>query len=147
VASIRITGTQLRAYLEHTARYFKLSPLPGLLNRSVPLADYDMVGGCGYSLDISRPIGKRVASLTFDGSPVRADQVFTMAISTYRLAGGGGYMDAIGFKGQPEMVSRDTLRNLLMEHVLSMATLHISPPGTWRTIPYLDRERVEAAYR
>jgi len=106
-----------------------------------------MVGGCSYSLDISRPIGKRVTSLTFQGSPVRDDQVFTMAISTYRLAGGGGFMDAIGFKGQPEMVSRDTLRNLLLEHVLSMGTLYISPTDSSRTVPYLDRERVETAYK
>jgi 2',3'-cyclic-nucleotide 2'-phosphodiesterase/3'-nucleotidase len=136
----------LRAYLEHSARYFKFSHLPDLLNRSIPLADYDIVGGCSYALDISRPVGRRVSGLMFEGSPVRDDQVFTMAISTYRLAGGGGYMDAIGFRGQPDMVSRDTLRNLLMEHVLPMPTLSISPPDAWRTIPYLDRERVAAAY-
>ncbi|MDR2561416.1 MAG: 5'-nucleotidase C-terminal domain-containing protein [Holophagales bacterium] len=147
VARIRITGAQLRAYLEHSARYFRFSHLPELINRNVPLADYDMVGGCNYALDISRPVGRRVSGLTFEGSPVRDDQVFTMAISTYRLAGGGGFMEAIGFKGQPDMVSRETLRNLLMDHALSKATLDISTPSTWRTIPYLDRERVEAAYR
>jgi 2',3'-cyclic-nucleotide 2'-phosphodiesterase/3'-nucleotidase len=147
VARIRITGAQLKAYLEHSGKYFRFSHLPDLINRNIPLADYDMVGGCSYSLDISRPVGRRVSALTFEGSPVRDNQVFTMAISTYRLAGGGGFMDAIGFKSQPEMVSRETLRNLLMEHALSKATLDVPPPSPWRTIPYLDRERVEAAYR
>jgi len=147
VARIRITGAQLKAYLEHSGRYFRFSHLPDLINRGIPLADYDMVGGCSYALDISRPVGRRVSALTFEGSPVRDDQMFTMAISTYRLAGGGGFMEAIGFKGQPEMVSRETLRNLLMDRALSKATLDISTPSAWRTIPYLDRERVEAAYR
>ncbi|MCL1909051.1 MAG: bifunctional metallophosphatase/5'-nucleotidase [Holophagaceae bacterium] len=147
IARIRITGAQLRTYLEHAARYFNFSHLPELINRSMPLADYDMIGGCSYSIDISRPPGRRVSELKYAGEDVRDSQVFTMAISTYRLAGGGGYMDAIGFNGQPEMVSRDTLRNSLLEFVLSAPTLSISAPTHWRTIPYLERERVLAAYK
>jgi hypothetical protein len=70
-----------------------------------------------------------------------------MAISTYRLAGGGGYMDAIGFKGQPEMTSQETLRNLLLEQAISKPAISISAPTVWRTVPFLDRERVLAAYK
>ena len=146
IARIRITGAQLRTYLEHAARYFNLSYMPELINKSVPLADYDMVGGCSYSLDISRPVGRRVNDLKYGGEDIQDSQVFTMAISTYRLAGGGGYMDAIGFRGQPEMISQETMRNSLLEYVLSKPTLNISAPTLWRTIPFLDRERVLAAY-
>jgi hypothetical protein len=56
-------------------------------------------------------------------------------------------MDAIGFKGQPEMTSQETLRNLLLEQALSRPSISISAPTVWRTVPFLDRERVLAAYK
>jgi len=147
IARIRITGAQLKSYLEHSAKYFNFSHLPELLNRNIPLADYEMISGCSYALDISRPQGKRVVNLKYENRPVKDDQIFTMAISTYRLAGGGGYMEAIAFKGQPETISRDTLRNLLLEHVLATPSLSILQTNNWRTIPFLDRERVVSAHR
>jgi 2',3'-cyclic-nucleotide 2'-phosphodiesterase/3'-nucleotidase len=150
VARIRITGAQLRAYLEHAAKHFNYSYLPELINRSVPLEDYDVIGGCSYALDISRPPGKRVADLKYGGRPVEDSQVFTMAISAARLAGEGGYMDAIGlsgFSGNAEMTTKETLRNLLLEHVLAAPSLNINVNGDWRTIPFLDRNRVLGAYR
>jgi 2',3'-cyclic-nucleotide 2'-phosphodiesterase/3'-nucleotidase len=143
---MRITGAQLRAYLEHSAKYFNFSYMPELINHSVPLADYDIIGGCSYAIDISRPPGKRVASLKFAGHPVKDVQTFSMAVSTYRLSGGGGYMDAIGFNGQVEATSNATLRNLLLEYVLSRPTLSIPNSNDWRTIPSMERERVVSAY-
>jgi len=101
-----------------------------------------MVSGVNYALDLSRPVGQRVANLKYQGAPVKDDQVFTLAITGYRLAGGGGYMDAIGFKGQPERTSAASLRNLILEYALSRPTLSLSETDNWRTIPWLDRERV-----
>jgi 2',3'-cyclic-nucleotide 2'-phosphodiesterase/3'-nucleotidase len=147
VAKIRVTGAQLRTYLEHAATYFNYSHLPELINRSVRLEDYDVLDGCSYALDISKPPGKRVAALKYGGKPVEDAQTFTMAISSARLAGEGGYMDAIGFAGRAEAITGETLRNLLLEHVLASPTLDINVNGDWRTIPFLDRNRVLGAYR
>jgi 2',3'-cyclic-nucleotide 2'-phosphodiesterase/3'-nucleotidase len=144
VARIRVTGAQLRKYLEHTARFFNLSSEPDLFNREVAPRDYDLVSGVNYALDLSRPAGQRVASLTYRNEPVTDAQTFTLAVSTARLAGGGGFLEAAGFKGEAEVVSQATLRNLLLEFVLSRPTLTIPLAGNWRTIPYLDRERVLA---
>lgn len=144
VVTIRITGAQLKAYLEHAARFFNAAYLPDLFNKDVAGHDYDMVNGCTYTLDLMKPVGQRVLNLKVDGRPVTADQGFTMAISSYRLGDGGGYMTAIGFKGQPEKVSSELLRNLLLEQVLSHPTLNVGAEGNWRTSPYLDRERVLA---
>jgi 2',3'-cyclic-nucleotide 2'-phosphodiesterase/3'-nucleotidase len=142
IARIRITGDQLRRYLEHGARHYLQSWEPELYNREVPFYNFDMVDGVAYALDLGRPVGSRVRNLSFQGQPVRPDQTFTLALSTYRLRGGGGYMAAIGFKGEPEMITRASQRNLLLEHVLSRPALNPTPTSTWRTIPYLDRERV-----
>jgi hypothetical protein len=51
-------------------------------------------------------------------------------------------MDAIGFHGQPEMITKELQRNLLLEYVLSRPSLSVAAVNNWRTIPYLDRERL-----
>ncbi|HEU4950501.1 MAG TPA: bifunctional UDP-sugar hydrolase/5'-nucleotidase [Holophagaceae bacterium] len=142
VAVIDITGAQLKAYLEHAARYFDFSWTPRLFNPAVPGFDYDMVDGATYALDLGRPVGQRVVGLSVGGRPVAPDQVFTLALSTYRLRGGGGYMDAIGFSGGPRQVTALSLRNLILSYVLSHPDLSVAADNNWRTIPYLDRERV-----
>ena len=142
VARIRISGAQLRAYLEHAARHYTYSWEPELYNSEVPLHDFDMVDGVAYALDLGKPAGSRVASLSFQGQPVKANQSFTLALTTYRLRGGGGYMEAIGFKGSPETVTEASQRNLLLAYVLARPSLNPPVASAWRTIPYLDRERV-----
>jgi 2',3'-cyclic-nucleotide 2'-phosphodiesterase/3'-nucleotidase len=142
VARIRITGAQLKAYLEHAARHYTYSWEPELYNREVPIHDFDTVDGVAYALNLGRPVGSRVASLSYQGQPVKPEQTFTLALTTYRLGGGGGYMEAIGFKGTPDLVTEASLRNLLLAYVLARPTLNPAVPNAWRTIPYLDRERV-----
>lgn len=144
VARIRISGAQLRKYLEHSARFYNLSYEPDLFNREVPPQDFDMVSGVNYALDLSKPLGQRVVSLTYRNEPVTDAQQFSLALSSARLAGAGGYLEAIGFKGAAEAVTQASLRNLLLAYVLSQPTLNIPLAGNWRTIPYLDRERVLA---
>jgi 2',3'-cyclic-nucleotide 2'-phosphodiesterase / 3'-nucleotidase len=142
VARIRITGDQLRRYLEHAARHYTHSWEPELYNREVPFYNYDMVDGVSYALNLGKPAGSRVQNLSYQGKPVRPEQTFTMAISTYRLRGGGGYMAAIGFTGAAEFITAASQRNLILEYVLGRATLNPAPANNWRTIPFLDRERV-----
>jgi 2',3'-cyclic-nucleotide 2'-phosphodiesterase/3'-nucleotidase len=142
VARIRITGDQLKRYLEHGARHYTRSWEPELYNREVPFYNYDMVDGVNYVLDLGKPVGSRVVNLAYQGQPVKPDQTFTLAISTYRLRGGGDYMSAIGFTGAPELITRASQRNLILEHVLGRPTLNPALTNNWRTLPYLDRERV-----
>ncbi len=142
VARIRITGKQLRAYLEFAARAYNFSHEPDLFNKAVAFYDVDQVDGCAYALDLSQPVGTRVRNLMFKGQPVRDEQTFTLALSTYRLRGGGGYMEAIGFTGQPEFITPQLARNLLFTYVLSHPAMALAAVNAWRTIPALDRERV-----
>lgn len=144
VARIRITGAQLKAYLEHAARHYTYSWEPELYNREVPFYNFDTVAGATYALDLGKPVGARVVGLAFQGQPVRADQTFTLALSTYRLRGGGGYREAMGFLGEPELVTEASQRNLLLAEVLGQPSLNPVPAHGWRTIPYLDRERVHS---
>ena len=142
IAKIRVTGDQLKRYLEHGARHYTRSWEPELYNQDVPFFNYDMVDGVSYALDLGQPVGSRVLNLSYQGKPVKPDQTFSLAITSYRLRGGGGYMAAIGFTGTPELITRSSQRNLILEHVLGRPTLNPAPTNSWRTIPYLDRERV-----
>lgn len=142
IARIRVTGAQLRAYLENAARFYNLSYQPDLYNREVDPRDFDLLSGVNYSLDLSKPEGQRVATLTYRNEPVKDDQTFTLALLASRLSGRGGYREAAGLKGAPEMVSTVTFRNALLDYVLSKPTLSAATVNNWRTIPFLDRERV-----
>lgn len=142
VARIRITGKQLRLYMEFAARAYNFSHEPELFNNAVAFYDVDQIDGCAYALDLSQPAGKRVRNLSFQGQPVRDDQTFSLALSTYRLRGGGGYMAAIGFVDQPEFITPQLARNLLLSYVLNHPNLALAPVHAWRTIPALDRERI-----
>ncbi len=142
VAMIRITGAQLKLYLEHAAEGYHYSWQPDLFNPAVPFYDIDSVAGVDYALDLGKPVGHRVVGLSYQGKPVQPGDSFTLALSTYRLRGGGGYMQAIGFHGAPEMVTDQLSRNLLLAYVLARPTLSVAAVNNWRTIPYLDRERL-----
>lgn len=142
LAVLRVTGAQLRAYLEHAAACYTYSWKPELFNPDIPSYDYDMVDGATYALDLGRPVGQRVVDLSVGGLPVKPDQTFTMAVTTYRLRGGGGYLEAMGFTGAPLSITDRSLRNLLLSYVIAHPDLSVAPDNNWRTIPYLDRERV-----
>lgn len=142
VAVIRIQGTQLRAYLEHSSRTFLASHGTDLFQKQIPLTDIDMVAGCSYALNLSAPVGRRVQALKFNGKAVEPTQTFTLALPARRLQGDGGYLQAMNWTGQPERLTSQSFRNLLLEYVLARPTLTLPVVHHWRTIPYLDRERV-----
>ena len=144
LARIQVTGAQLRAYLEHAARFFNLSHQIELFNKAIPAGAFDTLDGCSYILDLNRPAGARVTELKVDGKEVKDDQHFSLGLTSQRLAGGGGYLAAMGWQGQAEFVSPELLRNQLLEYVLAKGTLEPAVSSTWRTVPSLDRERVLA---
>ncbi|WCC79550.1 5'-nucleotidase C-terminal domain-containing protein [Cutibacterium equinum] len=107
LAGILLTGTQLKDYLEYSAKYFKqvkkgatVNPAPASEGgdtqadyQGKPVWDYnyDAITGVKYSIDISKPVGERILGLSWQGAPVADDQKFVLAINNYRMSGGGGY--------------------------------------------------------
>jgi 2',3'-cyclic-nucleotide 2'-phosphodiesterase (5'-nucleotidase family) len=91
--AIRITGKQLRDYLDFSSRYYTGVIQNGtpVINPEIPGYNFDIVSGVDYTLDLTKPFGSRVTSLTYKGKPVSDTDSFTMAINNYRQTGGGGY--------------------------------------------------------
>jgi 2',3'-cyclic-nucleotide 2'-phosphodiesterase (5'-nucleotidase family) len=134
--AIRISGEQLREYLEQSARYFQRRPDGSIgVDRSIPGYNYDMVAGVDYTIDLSRPIGQRIVSLTYDGRPVAPADSFTMALNNYRQTGGGGFTM---LRNAPVVYDRQLeIRDLLIDEVRRKGTLlpadYFHP--NWRLLP------------
>ena len=116
--SIRITGTQLREYLEFSARYWRApasATAPLEADPRIPGYNFDIVSGVEYVIDPSRPIGSRITRLDYKGAPVRDTDSFTMALNNYRQTGGGGYAM---LRGAPVVYDASTeIRQLLIDEV------------------------------
>jgi 2',3'-cyclic-nucleotide 2'-phosphodiesterase (5'-nucleotidase family) len=124
--AVRISGRQLRDYLEFSARYFRTfagdtgRTIP-LVNERIPGYNYDIIAGADYVVDVSRPAGSRVTLLSVNGKPVTDADTFTLAVNNYRQTGGGGYAM---LRGAPIMYDRQQeIRELLVEEVARRKTL------------------------
>ncbi|MEV7008093.1 5'-nucleotidase C-terminal domain-containing protein [Streptosporangium sp. NPDC051022] len=96
--AVKLNGAQLKDYLEYSARYYnQLAPdapvdLTALTNANgTPDYNYDQLSGVTYDVDVAKPVGQRIAGLSYRGQPVAADQWFVVAINNYRQSGGGGF--------------------------------------------------------
>ncbi len=122
--AVRITGKQLRDYLEFSSRYYKTvaSPTAPLeTDRQIPGYNFDIVSGVDYVIDVSKPVGLRVIRLDYKGAPVRDTDTFTMALNNYRQTGGGGYSM---LSGAPVVYDRQQeIRQLLIDEVRRRGTL------------------------
>jgi len=142
--AVRMTGAELRAYLEKSAEYYNECPemrCERVTNPAVPGFNYDIVLGVDYTLDITRPIGERVVRLERDGRPVRDDETFTLALNNYRAGGGGGFPAVAA----AEVVydRGESIRDLLIEEIERRGT--ISPADyfepNWELVPAELAER------
>jgi 2',3'-cyclic-nucleotide 2'-phosphodiesterase (5'-nucleotidase family) len=142
--AIRISGKQLRDYLEFSARYFGTAGTgEPAVDPRVPGYNYDVVAGTDYTIDVSRPAGSRITRLEVDGRPVRDDDSFTFALNNYRQTGGGGYAMLAGAPVLSE--STADIRQLLIDEVRRRGTLEPADvfKRNWELVP---SSAVGAAY-
>ncbi len=137
--AIRISGKQLRDFLEYSARYYRTvgtaAAESSLVDPSVPGYNFDIIAGADYTLDISRPLGQRVTRLEVRGRPVRDADRFTLALNNYRQTGGGGFAM---LHGAPVVYDRqEEIRDLLIAEVRAKGTLRPEDYHTpnWRLAP------------
>jgi 2',3'-cyclic-nucleotide 2'-phosphodiesterase (5'-nucleotidase family) len=116
--AVRISGRQLRDYLEFSSRYYRTpasATAPLSADPQIPGYNFDIVSGVDYVIDVSRPIGSRITRLDYRGAPVRDTDSFTMAVNNYRQTGGGGYAM---LSGAPVVYDKQQeIRQLLIDEV------------------------------
>ena len=135
--AVRITGKQLRDYIEFSTRYYRTpasATFPLETDPQIPGYNFDVVSGVDYVIDVSRPIGSRIIRLDYKGAPVRDSDSFTMALNNYRQTGGGGYAM---LSGAPVVYDRQQeIRQLLIDEVKQRGVLRQADYFTpnWRIV-------------
>lgn len=145
--AVRLSGADLAAYLEWSARYYNSFPASPFINDSVRGYNFDMIDGVEYDLDLGRGPGERVTSLRFRGQPVAASDSFTLALNSYRQAGGGGF-DMI--PGAPvTYLDEVDIATRIIEFVERLDTLRIEDvfERNWRILPPAAADRLRARAR
>ena len=141
--AVKISGAQLRAYLEQSARYFRRDAGGrASIDPSIPSYNYDMVAGADYTIDLRKPIGERITTLSVGGREVAPTDTFTMALNNYRQTGGGGFAM---LHGAPVVYDRQQeIRQLLIDEVRRKGTLLPADyfHQNWKIIPAADIGRL-----
>jgi 2',3'-cyclic-nucleotide 2'-phosphodiesterase/3'-nucleotidase len=148
--SIKVTGAQVKEYLEWSARYFK--PVTGtavaaadLTNavtdtapNGTPDYNYDVIYGLDapldYEIDVARPTGERIVGLGYGGQPLRMDQEFALAINNYRQSGGGNFP---AVTTAPVLSnSQQEIRQRIIDYVVDTGSLDVSlfSQRNWRLV-------------
>jgi 2',3'-cyclic-nucleotide 2'-phosphodiesterase / 3'-nucleotidase len=134
---VEATGAQLKAALEHAARYFRdyeAGKTPAeLVDPRIPGYNFDVAEGVSYALDLRRPMGDRIVDLKWQGQPLDPAKKLRVATNNYRLNGGGGYTM---FKDCPVVMRSSTeIRDLIIDWVERGGKIPTEPTGNWRLLP------------
>ena len=146
--AVRITGQQLRQFLEHSARYYQTYQ-PGMkriIDDTVPGFNFDVVSGVVYNIDLSRPAGQRIRGLAYEGKIVQPSDSFTIALNSYRAAGGGGYAMLAGARVTYDR--GEDVRDLLIDEIRRVHALEARAyyRPSWSIIPPDARALAGAAF-
>ncbi|MCX7694642.1 MAG: 5'-nucleotidase C-terminal domain-containing protein [Caloramator sp.] len=144
---IKMTGKQLKDWLEWSARYYKQVQNPTdkiekdpVLN--IPDYNLDQLYGATYDIDLTEPVGNRIKNLKYNGKPIKDTDVFTVAINNYRYNGGGGFMAAAKISNaDPSIVVYDSqkalgddgqVRSLMIEYFKKYGTVANTVEKNWK---------------
>ena len=146
--AVKITGAQLKDYLEYSARYFKQVgagtsfPMADVTNAVTPAApngtpdyNFDSVAGLDkkltYKIDIGKGINARIVDLAYDGTAVTPAQEFALAVNNYRQSGGGGFP---AVSSAPVVYNQQVeIRQLLIDWVTAN---HVVDPTTFASVDW-----------
>ncbi|WP_285644766.1 5'-nucleotidase C-terminal domain-containing protein [Lentzea sp. NBRC 102530] len=130
LVGVRMTGGQLRDFLEESARYFAQVSGPGpftaaQVSHDVPDYNFDIAYGLSapltYDIDIAAPAGARIRALSYDGRPIDDSAEFAVAVNNYRQAGGGDFPHVAA---APVLHNRQQeIRQLLIDWVKAAGSL------------------------
>lgn len=147
--AVRITGAQVREWLERSAGMFNQITPGGsdeiLLNPDFPSYNYDVIDGVTYQIDLSQPSrydnngavvnegAHRIVNLQFNGAPIDEAAEFIVATNNYRAGGGGHFPGADG----STIIFRapDTNRDIIVRYIVQNGTISPAADGNWHFAP------------
>ena len=104
--------------------------------------NFDSAAGIIYEVDVIKPIGNRVCIKQFsDGRPFNMDQLYKVALNSYRGNGGGELLTKGAGIAQDELTDRivfatdKDLRFYLMEAIKKQGLIDPQPLNHWKLTP------------
>ena len=150
VQAVRVTGAQVREWLEMSAGAFRRidpagPPEQNLINESFPTYNFDTLDGVSYEIDLTQPArydrggklvnpqARRIVGLSFGGKPIDEAQRFIVVTNNYRAGGGGSFPGLDG--SNVVMRAPDENREALVQYLQSVRSFDPSADGNWRIQP------------
>lgn len=159
---LKLTGKEIRNYLEYSYALW-LADEPGYVLRIkddanerygtshwsfvYPSFNFDSAAGIDYTVDLTKPYGRRV-KIT---SPFDENAFYTVAMTSYRAAGGGNLLlEGAGLTREESgsrLVARyPEIREMVYRFILEHGTItpeSVSGIGTWRFIPSTSKKSLK----
>jgi 2',3'-cyclic-nucleotide 2'-phosphodiesterase/3'-nucleotidase len=145
LTAVKTDGAGVKAWLEKSAaRFNRIDPAKAgeqaLIDTRVPGFNFDqMQGELAYVIDVGKPVGQRIVSLTFQGRPVTPEQPFIVATNNYRASGGGHFPGLDG--SNIVLETQDGVREIVAAWLKRTGTLDRAdlPAASWRFAPLKTR--------
>jgi 2',3'-cyclic-nucleotide 2'-phosphodiesterase / 3'-nucleotidase len=150
VKAVRITGAQVREWLEMSAGAFRRIDPAGpaeqnLINDGFPTYNFDTIDGVTYRIDLTHPAryersgklvapqARRIVDLRYQGQPIDDNARFIVVTNNYRASGGGSFPGLDG--SNIVMDAPEENREALVEYLRESRRLDPSADGNWRIQP------------
>ena len=150
VKAVRITGAQVREWLEMSAGSFRRidpagPPEQNLINDGFPTYNFDTIDGVTYRIDVTQPAryersgklvapqAQRIVDLRYQGRPIDDTARFIVVTNNYRASGGGNFPGLDG--SNIVMDAPEENREALVEYFREVKRFDPSADGNWRIQP------------
>lgn len=141
LAAVKVDGAGVKAWLERSAeRYNRIDPAKAgaqaLINPRHESYNADQLqGGIAYVVDVTKPVGARITTLTWQGRPVRPEQPFIVVTNNYRASGGGNFPGLDG--SNVVLAAPEGSREILAAWLKDKGTVTAADiePTSWRFAP------------
>jgi len=150
VKAVRITGAQVREWLEMSAGQFNRIDPKGpaeqpLVNESFRTYNFDTLDGVSYRIDVTQPArydrdgklvapeARRILDLRHAGQPIDEKAEFIVITNNYRASGGGGFP---GLDGSNIVLDApDENRQALAQYLAGEKRIDPSADNNWHIAP------------
>ena len=107
-----------------------------------PSYNFDSAAGLIYTVDVTKPKGEKINIISMgDGTPFEPEEMYTVAMNSYRGNGGGNLLTEGAGLSKDEIKRRlinstdRDLRYYLMQYIKERGTVTVPPLNQWKFIP------------